>query len=288
MSGIQRYRNELVFYDVLSYVLSAYQEVAFMRMNTARSDVLACRSFLDELRHVYREIQISHYRELLRLTKQQKSEVKEKKEVVVLMSPREKLQGDIPQHVFYEFAKYIEHRNDVTIFVVGSVGEVMFKARFPNRAFQAFELLFGDTFEEDLLNLAFLLQDYDVVSIFHGQFQTLLTQEVVSTSLEKYVDASDAHIGGGNVVRTDFLFEPDLPKVKGFFDTQFRSASLRQSVHESRLAQFASRARAMDEALQNTSKSRKNAARQLLLAKKASAQKKQLSQLASVLWSSGG
>lgn len=275
-----------MFYDVLSYVLSAYQEVAFMRMNTARSDVVACRSFLDELKQVYREIQISHYRELIRVTKQQKSDLKTRKEVVVLLSPREKLQGDIPQHVFQEFSKYVKDKKDVTIFIVGSVGEQMFKSHFPGRSFQAFELLFGKTFEEDLLNLAFLLQDYDVVSIYHGQFQTLLTQEVVATSIEKYVDAE--HIGGGNVIRTEFLFEPDLVKVKEFFDTQFRSASLRQSVHESRLAQFASRARAMDEALQNTSKSRKNSARQLLLAKKAASQKKQLSQLASVLWSSGG
>lgn len=290
MSVQQRVLSDLSFFSALKTVLGAYQEVALMKMQDSRDSVLNSRRYLQELGVVYFEVKYSYQKELLKFERKRKDNTKEIKSAVVLLTPNEKLNGGMPYHVFHTFISYIKEHPEAQIFVVGSVGESLYHASGIEREYQTFELLYGETFDEDLLNLIYILQEYDDVLIFHGQFESLLSQQSVATSLaggsSMESNKNDLENNVLNVTKTNFLFEPGIKDVVEFFDSQVRGSLLRQSVHESRLAQFASRANAMDEALGNVDATHKKLSLKARRSKRLSNDKKQLNQLSSILWSS--
>ena len=208
------------------------------------------------------------------------------KTVAVLLTPNEKLNGSMPYNVFRSFKEYVTSHQDIAIIIVGSVGEALYSASGLNLEHQTFELLYGKTFEEDLLNLTYVLQEFEEVLIFHGQFESLIDQESVVTSLRGDPFASEDKEKSKDAMimnKTSFLFEPGIKEVVDFFDSQVRYSLLRQSVHESRLAQYASRASAMDEALENLNVRHKMLSLKSKRSKRFSKDKAQLEQLNSIL-----
>lgn len=290
MSNKQRLINDLSFFGSLRTVLGAYQEVALMKMQDSRDSVLGSRNYLQELGYVYFEVKYSYEKEMTKISNKKKQYLKEPRSVAVLLTPNEKLNGGMPYRVFYSFKDYVQSHPEVSVIVIGTVGEALYQSSGIDHEHQTFELLYGDTFEEDILNLIYVLRDFDEVLIFHGQFESLVSQRSVSTSLDGLTHGEeklDTVQGNARapINKTSFLFEPNIKDVVEFFDSQVKASLLRQSVHESRLAQFASRARAMDEALSNVEHTHKSLSLRAKRDKRLIHDKNQLNQLSSILYS---
>jgi F0F1-type ATP synthase gamma subunit len=100
---------------------------------------------------------------------------------------------------------------------------------------------------QDLKALATALINYEKVTAFYGQFESVVTQNPVAVN-----------ISGDNPLKSDkqrevkkFIFEPLLTEVMKFFESQIVSSLVKQSVNESQLSRHASRILAMEMALTN-------------------------------------
>jgi F0F1-type ATP synthase gamma subunit len=287
MATITNINNELSFFDTVKTVLCAYQEVALMKMQESRDSVVVSRQYLEELGYVYFEVKFSYKKELQKMRSKDKNSSRVMKKAVVLLTPNEKLSGTVTYDVFRAFLDYVRNNGDAEVIIVGNIGQALISRIENAPSYQFFELLYGETFEEDVVNLAYLLKEYDDVVVFHGRFESLVSQRAATMPLSGdappevlRLDAARLH----GMRKTNFLFEPRINDIVAFFDSQVKAALLRQSVHESRLAQFASRARAMDEALGHVQTQEKILGakyRHLIRQKK---DKSRLGQLSTVIW----
>jgi len=88
--------------------------------------------------------------------------------------------------------------------------------------------------------------------VFHGRFQTILSQRVVQSN-----------ISGGSIKEKKideikkYLFEPSAEAVLDFFETELISAFLNQTILEHRLSRYASRMIAMYQATESAKKRKK-------------------------------
>lgn len=287
MAAITNINNELSFFDTVKTVLSAYQEVALMKMQESRDSVVVSRQYLEELGYVYFEVKFSYKKELQKVRTNDKKPSGVMKKAVVLLTPNEKLSGTVPYDVFHAFLDYVRNSENAEAIIIGNVGQTLISRVENAPSYQFFELLYGETFEEDIVNLAYLLKEYDDVVIFHGRFESLVSQRAATMPLSGEAPPEVLRLDAAKLDRmrkTNFLFEPGIKDVVTFFDSQVKAALLRQSVHESRLAQFASRARAMDEALGHVQAQEKKLSTKHRHLSRQKKDKSRLGQLSTVIW----
>jgi F0F1-type ATP synthase gamma subunit len=131
--------------------------------------------------------------------------------------------------------------------IVGKLGRELVENQLPGRKYLYFEIPDVDIKLQDLKALATALINYEKVTAFYGQFESVVTQNPVAVN-----------ISGDNPLKSDkqrevkkFIFEPLLTEVMKFFESQIVSSLVKQSVNESQLSRHASRILAMEMALTN-------------------------------------
>jgi F0F1-type ATP synthase gamma subunit len=295
MSKRGDFQGELEFYDVFKLVLTAYQQVALMKMKDNRDFVFNAREFLKELGYVYYQVKKGNQDKVDELNKKRirrkgdPNAGKVKKKAAMLISANEKLQGDMPTKVFREFLHYVKE-HDADIFVAGRVGEGMLNSSHLDKEHQYFDLMYNENFEEDLVNLTYLLLDYQSVVVFFGKFQSFINQSVERMEITGDVDVGAFNLDSEIIKKIQsekFLFEPDIAEIVAFFDEQVRGALMRQSIYESRLAHFASRAKSMDEAISNIASERRQVVERQRRAMRLMKDRAQREQMNSVLFAFG-
>jgi F0F1-type ATP synthase gamma subunit len=239
--------QEVALVDSIKTISEAYQEISVMKMQKIRHSVLYTRQYLAELSDLFYDVKEAYKLELS-LEKKKHHRVIEKngKSVAILLSANTKLYGDIINRVSENFLKYITDSQD-DIIIVGKLGRELVENQLPGRKYLYFEIPDVDIKLQDLKALATALINYEKVTAFYGQFESVVTQNPVAVN-----------ISGDNPLKSDkqrevkkFIFEPLLTEVMKFFESQIVSSLVKQSVNESQLSRHASRILAMEMALTN-------------------------------------
>lgn len=247
-------KNEIDLVSTLKLITQSYEEISVMRMKKNRESVLQMREFLAGLGDVFFHVKRSHMNYLLRLEKKnkQKLEKKDPKTATVFISANTKLYGDIITKVFNLFiADAKKTTNDIII--VGKLGKELFEQEQTGKQYFYFEIPDDDITMEDLKPLVLNLTQYDKINVFYGKFQTILNQEAASSNVTGDEPLLQSQVVQNQNGQQDaaFLFEPSVEDIYTFFETQLFTSFLKQTLHESQLARFASRIKAMEEAIQN-------------------------------------
>jgi F0F1-type ATP synthase gamma subunit len=290
-------KSELEFINTLSLVTHAYQDIALMRLQKTRSEVLATRQFFVKLQQVYYEIKRDYHKQIEYLVeserKQKKVEKKENIEIkraIVLMSTNDKLTGELPKRLFDSFLNALNKSPSAALFIIGHVGEEYYRETGSTRDYQYFEFTKGniEDHDDEFHQLALILEDYEEVEVYHGHFQTLFTQIPMDVDI-----TGEASLEQLNTLQSSthqdkdlsFLVEPSLEKVVNHFRQQVRYILLKQTVHESELAFNASRAVAMEEANRQINGKKLALAKAIVHSESNARNKKQLGALNRILWS---
>ena len=235
-------------------VTKTYQEIANLRMNKIRQEVLDNRELTEELSRIYVLVKKAHAVQFKnkKLTKARELLIKNKKQrVVVFLSCNERFHGTLILDIWKELLNFLTgHKADLA--VVGRIGKYLAeRGGFGHKMFY-FELDDDEPEKERIKGIIEFIKNYREIIIFHGRFQTILFQKVVQSD-----------ISGGSIEKKElgkiknYLFEPSPEAVLDFFETELMSAFFNQAILEHRLSRYATRMIAMYQATGSAKKRRK-------------------------------
>ena len=245
MPILKKIKEDLKAVSNIETITRTYQEIANLRMNEIRQKVLNNREFIEELSQVYTLAKKAY----LVLLKKEKPFIKPKRErVVVFLSGNERFYGTLFSDIWRELLNYLA-KNKADLAVVGRMGKYLAeRSGFGHKMFY-FELNDDKPEKNRLREIIDFIKNYEEIIIFHGRFQTILSQKVVQSN-----------ISGGVTLKEEleevksYLFEPSPEAVLEFFETELLSAFFNQTILEHRLSKYATRMVAMYQATENAKK----------------------------------
>jgi F0F1-type ATP synthase gamma subunit len=290
--------EEIVLAQGLKALSQAYEEISVMRMGQVRGQVIASRPFREGLMKIFAEVRASHQREIVRLLRRQQrgragDPGRGRKVAVLLSSNEEHWSGTIAQRVAREFLSLVDADSSQRLIVTGRAGRDYLKKARPQLRFSYLELPDYGASLATYKPLITRLRGFDQVTIFYGKSVNFLEQAPTQTTMaaSPTLSAQPATAPGRQTAdrQPDYLFEPGLPAVLKFFDTQISAILFRQIVSESDLAQLGSRITAMEQASQNIDVRLKRLRYERLKHHREIRSQKQRERLAGMsLWGAGG
>lgn len=277
MTTTQQIVEEIERLFGLKDMVESYEEIAATRMRRIRDSVLQTRDFLSGINDVFHNVQDSYKRELERLLKHKKVLSKGQlasgqkatflnrngKKVFVLLSANTGLYGGIIRKTFNMFLENIKQEQTSSgegktdIVVIGKLGKAMFEDERINIHAAFFD--FPDNkIDYDIFKkiMEHVLQ-YETILVFHGQFQTVITQKPIVTNLsgenlkQSSPNSTPTTSSTSPTSPIRYLFEPSLEKTMAFFEKEIFSSIFEQTLHESELSKFSSRMVVLDQAVDN-------------------------------------
>jgi len=296
MSSLTNIREEQQFLGIFHEFMMTYQQLAAIKMQQIRDQILQTRRYMDGLADVFVDVESAHKLALKRLTETQKKTSGQVQTVrlrtrkkngltaLVLVTPDTKFSGAINRSVFEEFSKALAAESQAQIFIIGQVGAQLFAERFSNQEYESFHLPQTINKIGDLKELLKKLIDYEKVDVFYPRFFTLIKQKAVVTNVTGNLSFAPTQEEKEREKR-DFLFEPELSSMLKFFEMQIFTSLLQQTINESYLANLGSRIVTLESATQGVSQEFNKLQRQAENLEKSIKNKKQRAQLAGIaLW----
>ena len=246
--------DELQTIDTLGIIVETYQEISVMKIQKIRLSVLQSRLFLDELSQVFQNVKESYRKQVLSLVKKNRHQsinghsviTKNGKTVSVLISPNNKLYGNVVFEVFDFFRQETADLND-DIVLVGKTALDLYQQLPHHHPFKYFEMNDNLPRDEEVRALAEYLVVYQKINMFHGKFNNLVTQQPIVSNITGNDKMSDDQIL--STPPTHYIFEPSLENILQFFESQVFSSLFKQTISESQLASHASRIKYMEDSL---------------------------------------
>jgi F-type H+-transporting ATPase subunit gamma len=234
-------------------MIEAYEEISAIRMRKVKKSVLARRDFLLGLNEAFSYIIYSFYTYRKLMKKKAGSDILNTngRSVMVLLSSNTGLYGDIilkTFSLFNEDAKKIDNKTDIV--VTGRLGRKLFDTSGPKKEYKYFDLSDSVTTEDSVKDLLNYITNYTNVTVYHGVFKSILTQDPQKTYLTGKVMDIESNLKGYDA---SFIFEPSVEEVAEYFEKQILSLIFEQSLFESSLSKFASRMVNLDVAASNIS-----------------------------------
>lgn len=219
---------------------SAFEGIASAHIAQIREQVLMSQQFFGDLWRIYTQLRVDG---LFRFGRDDKSKTIDK-DLVIVVTSEGSFSGDIDQRLVNQVIKvYDTTKHDVL--VVGHHGSVLLSQKgIPFiRSFK--------TPEHDLnINTAPIVaevQKYKSALVYFQRYNSLMSQSVESIHLSRVVmEMGNAVAAGEELINEKtYIFEPNAYAVVGHLERSMMQISLSQVILESKLAQYASRFKAM-------------------------------------------
>lgn len=238
----------------IEMITKSYQEIANLMMNKIQHRVLDNREFIEALSGVYNLAKRAYYATAQKAGSAEKMESIIKKSgqrVVVFLSGNERFYGTLILDIWGEILNYLS-KNRADLAITGRMGKYLAeRSGFGHKMFY-FELDDNSPTTKEVVEIVDFLKDYQEIIIFHGKFQSILSQKVVQTN-----------ISGTTVLQEespevkDYLFEPSAKSVLEFFERELTSAFFNEAILEHSLSRYAARMIAMYHATENAKKAKR-------------------------------
>lgn len=232
---------------------SAFEGIASMRIAQIKSQVLQSTRFFNELWHIYSQLRVGDSFSFGR-DKTAKHDVINK-ELFIIMTAEGNFSGDVDQKlVRLMLASYDPAKND--IIVIGHHGALkLYEAGI------AYKKHFKMPSKDQGINVTPIVhevQRYRLTKVFYQEYVSLMDQEVKSISLSSAVDErGEASAQAAEAINDKtYIFEPSTYAVVAHLERSMLEIAISQLILESKLAQYASRFKAMTDSRQRAEASK--------------------------------
>lgn len=220
---------------------SVFEGIASMRIAQVKNQVLQATEFFNQLWHIYSQLHVSA---IFGFGRNNADIEVIPKELYVIITAEGGFSGDIDQKLIQLMLKsYDKEKND--IIVIGHHGAIQLAQRGVH-----YEKYFKLPSKDQNINVTPIIrevQKYERTSVFYQEYISLMQQEVkrieLSTAVSKIsqqTDSPDEVISEAN-----YIFEPSTYDVVDHLERSMMQIALSQLILNSKLAQYASRFRAM-------------------------------------------
>ena len=221
---------------------SAFESLSSMKIMQTKNQVLISNQFFDEVWNIYKQIRV----DVMFNFGRQAGESPIDREILILITAQGGLTGDIDQRLIKRFrAYYNTEQHDVL--VIGHHGAAQLE-QAKIHYIQAFDMPKGAYINvEPLVNI---IKKYRSSRVFYQNYISLSQQEIKDVDLGVVV-SSKGKIADLEVVdeekitEKNYIFEPNAYAVTAHLESSVLRLTLAQFIYDSRLAQLASRFRAM-------------------------------------------
>lgn len=224
---------------------SALETLSSMQIAKTKNKVLISNQFFEEVWNIYKQIRV----DVMFNYGRRIDETPINKELLILITAKGGLSGDIDNRLIRKFMEhYDETKNDVM--VIGHHGTLKLK-----QAHVDFTYYF-DLPEHDYINVDPLMditRKYAKSRIFYQNYISLSQQEIVEVDLSDVVSSKGrvadlATLPDDMVSEKTYIFEPSSYAVAAYLENSILRLTISQFIYDSRLAQVASRFKAMSAA----------------------------------------
>ncbi len=231
---------------------SAFEGIASMRIAHIKDQVLQSTEFFEELWGMYSQLRIKRSFSFGR----DKSVAKvSDKELFIIITAEGGFSGDIDQKLIrLVLESYDPEKND--ILVIGHHGAAQLAQH--NVAYKRhFKMPIKDR-DINVMPIIREVQQYRSTKVFYQEYISLMVQAVKHIELSSAVkEKGDASEKPGDIINEDtYIFEPSTYAVAAHLERSMMQIAISQVILQSKLAQYASRFRAMSSSHERADESR--------------------------------
>ncbi|HET6924852.1 MAG TPA: F0F1 ATP synthase subunit gamma [Candidatus Saccharimonadales bacterium] len=226
---------------VIVNLTEAFEGLASMRISQIKNQVLESQRFFEALWGIYNQLRIDPIFRFGRTAE----EAEEAKELLIGITAEGGFSGDIDQQLISFMLKgYDPEKQDIII--IGHHGAVQLA-----QAGVGFKKYFKLPSKEQNINVAPLVEQirrYRSASVYYQTYVSLMVQDVKRIELSKAVqEAGRKSAKSEEVISEDtYIFEPSSYDVIAHLERSMLYITMSQLILDSKLAQYASRFRAMN------------------------------------------
>lgn len=224
---------------------SAFESLSSLQIAKTKNKVLISNQFFEEVWNIYKQVRM----DVIFNFGRKENEKPIDKELLILITATGGLSGDIDQRLIKRVMDhYNEEKND--ILVIGHHGasqldQIRVKYNY-----------YFDLPKNDYINvdpLMDIIKTYKKSRIFYQDYVSLSRQNIKDVDLSEVVSSKgrvvDLDTAGDNLItEKNYIFEPNPYSVAAYLETSILRLTIAQFIYDSRLAQVASRFRAMSAA----------------------------------------
>jgi len=173
------------------------------------------------------------------------------KELIIIITAEGSLSGDIDQRLIEKMLS-VYKKSEHDLIVVGHHGSVLLDQRkiTPTHAFRLPEQGDEASVVEPIVQE---VQKYTTATVYYQAYSSLMNQDVKSIALSAAVQERGESLENAGelddlITDVNFIFEPSIPAVVDYMERSMLGVALSEVILESKLAQQASRFRAMSAA----------------------------------------
>lgn len=224
---------------------SALESISSMQIAKTKNKVLISNQFFDEVWNIYKQIRVDVLFNYGRVI----DAVPIDKELLILITAKGGLSGDIDNRLIRKFMEHYDEKKN-HVLVIGHHGVTKLKQAHVDHNY------YFDLPEHDYVNvdpLMDIIRKYAKSRIYYQNYISLSQQEIKDVDLSEVVSSKGrvadlAAVGNDMVTEKTYIFEPSSYAVAAYLENSILRLTISQFIYDSRLAQVASRFKAMSAA----------------------------------------
>lgn len=222
---------------------SVFEGIASMRIAQIKNQVLQATEFFDDLWEIYSQIRVDN---LFRFGRSQSGEEVLNKDLYIIITAEGGFSGDIDQKLIKVMLdNYSKEKQD--ILVIGHHGVMQLAQRGVS-----FIKYFKMPTKDKNINVEPIIryvQKYNKTTVFYQEYISLMVQDVkrieLSAAVQEQGRQSHENEKKEIITAENTIFEPSMYKVIDHLERSMLQIAMSQLILDSKLAQYASRFRAM-------------------------------------------
>jgi F-type H+-transporting ATPase subunit gamma len=236
----------------LAELTSAFEGIASMRIAHIKDQVLQSTEFFQELWGMYSQLRVKRS---FSFGRDKSAPTVSDKELFIIITAEGGFSGDIDQKLIrLVLESYDPEKND--ILVIGHHGAAQL-AQHGVAYKRHFKMPMKDR-DINVMPIIREVQQYRSTKVFYQEYISLMVQEVKHIELSSAVkEKGDASEKPGDIINEDtYIFEPSTHAVAAHLERSMMQIAISQVILQSKLAQYASRFRAMSSSHERADESR--------------------------------
>ena len=241
MSRLQEVAERRVAMGTILNLTSVFEGLASMRIAQVKNQVLESQKFFSDLWQIYSQLRVDS---LFRFGRGESEEVI-KKQLYIIITAEGGFGGDIDQKLIkYMLEHYDPAKND--IIVIGHHGAMQLI-----QGGISFKKYFTLPTRDKNINVQPLVQEvrrYESTAVYYQAYVSLMVQEIKRIELQSAVAQEAKRVQDDTedvISELTYIFEPSTYDVVAHLERSMMQIALSQVILDSKLAQYASRFRAM-------------------------------------------
>lgn len=236
---IERDENAM---GTLVELTSVFEGIASMRIAQIKNQVLQATEFFNQLWHIYSQLRVTTYFGFGRNANEDVEVID--KELYIIITAEGGFSGDIDQKLIQLMLQtYDKDKNE--IIVIGHHGAIQLAQR--GVSYKKYYKLPNKDKNINVSPIIREVQQYRTTSVFYQEYVSLMVQDVKRIELSSAVQQKGKSVDEAEEIisEANYIFEPSTYDVVDHLESSMMQIAMSQLILNSKLAQYASRFRAM-------------------------------------------